>query len=171
MNFPWVLPMQMEKGILSEELGVRSEELEIRLLGERLQIVRLPVGASIPPEVWSGELCCVTQTPDELSLVVAEAVWDWCQGDGSPDTAVSERTVPADTPADTFIEKGWRAFQIVGQLDFGLVGVIARVSALLAAQDIPIFVVSTYNTDYILIKENNVPKAVDALRSCYTVSQ
>lgn len=67
-------------------------------------------------------------------------------------------------------DDGWRAFRIQGMLDFSLVGILAKISALLAAEKIGIFAVSTYNTDYILVKEENFDRAIDALaRSGYSI--
>jgi len=61
------------------------------------------------------------------------------------------------------IEGGWALLRVVGELDFGLVGVIADISELLADAGIPIFVVSTYLTDYVMVKANRLSGAVDAL--------
>lgn len=71
-----------------------------------------------------------------------------------------EQVVPAQTIARV---DGWAAFRIAGELDFSLVGVIAALSGILARHQIPVFVISTYNTDYILIKEADVERAVPAL--------
>jgi len=60
---------------------------------------------------------------------------------------------------------GWRAFRIEGMLDFSLIGVLSRISAILADNGIGIFVVSTYNTDYILTKEAEFGRAVQLLSS------
>ena len=69
-----------------------------------------------------------------------------------------------DTPANTTDrDDGWRAFRIEGVLDFSLVGILARISAILAARNIGIFAVSTFNTDYILVKKENLSSALDAL--------
>lgn len=59
---------------------------------------------------------------------------------------------------------GWRAFRVEGILDFSLIGILAEISRLLAENKIGIFVVSTYNTDYVLTKENNFEKALDVLK-------
>jgi len=74
-------------------------------------------------------------------------------------------------PAETLErEDGWRAFRICGVLDFSLVGILAKISAVLADSGIGIFAVSTYNTDYVLTKAKNFSRALDALRlSGYTV--
>lgn len=68
--------------------------------------------------------------------------------------------VPANT---THREDGWRAFRIEGELDFSLVGILAKISTLLADNGIGIFAISTYNTDYILTKD--MDKAVAVLRN------
>ena len=61
-----------------------------------------------------------------------------------------------DTPANTADrDDGWRAFRIEGVLDFSLIGILSKISAILAENKIGIFAVSTYNTDYILVKEEN----------------
>jgi len=75
--------------------------------------------------------------------------------------------VPENT---TDRDDGWRAFRIVGTLDFSLIGILARISKILAANEIGIFAISTYNTDYILTKEDNYEKALNVLKvSGYTI--
>lgn len=68
--------------------------------------------------------------------------------------------VPADTLAR---EDGWRAFRICGELDFSLIGILSRISTILAENKIGIFAVSTYNTDYILTKSENFERALKVL--------
>ena len=88
-------------------------------------------------------LCFIGSTDEELSLV--------CETDR--------------TPANTLArEDGWRALRIVGQLDFSLTGILSKIAAILADEQIGIFAVSTYNTDYILVKAENLHRAADALR-------
>lgn len=60
-------------------------------------------------------------------------------------------------------DDGWKAFQIEGILDFSLIGILSRISSLLAENEIEIFAISTYNTDYILVKKENYQKAADVL--------
>ncbi len=70
-----------------------------------------------------------------------------------------------DVPANaTRREDGWRGVRIQGVLDFSLVGVLADIAAVLASGGIPIFAVSTYDTDYIFVKRENFQKALDALQ-------
>ena len=71
-------------------------------------------------------------------------------------------SVPQDTAAR---EDGWRAFRIQGELDFSLIGILAGISAVLAENRIGIFVVSTYNTDYVLTKADDFERALGLLES------
>lgn len=89
-----------------------------------------------------SEYCFTGKTEEEKSLV-----------------CITEN-VPANTIA---CENGWKAFKIQGMLDFSLIGVLSRISALLADNEIGIFAISTYNTDYILTKKENYEKALDVL--------
>ena len=66
----------------------------------------------------------------------------------------------ARVPGNTLVrEDGWRAFRVQGVLDFSLVGILAQISGILAEGKISLFAVSTYNTDYILIKEPDFGRA------------
>ncbi len=68
------------------------------------------------------------------------------------------------TPARTLErEDGWRGFRIEGTLDFSLIGILSKISTILAENRIGIFAVSTYNTDYVLVKAENFDKAMTAL--------
>ena len=96
-----------------------------------------------------SELYFIGKTDEELSLV--------CKTE--------------DTPADT-IERddGWKGFRIQGVLDFSLIGILSKLSGILAEHKIGIFAVSTFNTDYILVKEENFDRALDVLTAeGYTV--
>lgn len=77
-----------------------------------------------------------------------------------------------DTPTHTLErDDGWRAFRVQGVLDFSLVGILSKLSAVLAGQGIGIFAVSTYNTDYILVKAADFDRAMDALSAAgYAIS-
>ena len=95
------------------------------------------------PVQASGGIFFLSQAADEISLVCGAA------------------HAPKNTLAR---EDGWRAFHIAGQLDFSLIGVLAEISAILAREGIGIFVVSTYNTDYVLTKAEKLPRALAALQ-------
>ncbi|MBR6812102.1 MAG: ACT domain-containing protein [Oscillospiraceae bacterium] len=91
----------------------------------------------------SAEFYFIAKTDEEISLV--------CKTEDAPE----------DTAAR---EDGWRAFRIEGVLDFSLVGILSKLSGILAGKGIGIFAVSTYNTDYILVKAENLAAAADALK-------
>lgn len=92
----------------------------------------------------------VSVTDDEISLV--------CETACIPDNCIEA-------------EHGWKGLKISGILDFSMIGVIAKIANLLAEQKISIFVISTFNTDYILLKSDNFTKAIDILRlNNYTIS-
>lgn len=89
-----------------------------------------------------ADFCFVGRTDEEISLV--------CK--------------TADAPAATTArEDGWRGFRIEGVLDFSLIGILAKISGILAERGIGIFVVSTFNTDYIFVKDENFDRAMAAL--------
>ena len=92
---------------------------------------------------FNDKFCFVGKTDEELSLVC------------------SSEFVPKNT---IVCDSGWRAFRIEGILDFSLTGILARAANILANAKIPIFAVSTYNTDYILIKNEFFQKALDVLK-------
>lgn len=97
----------------------------------------------------SAEFYFIGKTDEELSLV--------CKTE--------------DTPAKTTQrDDGWKGFRIQGTLDFSLIGILSKLSGILADHKIGIFAVSTYNTDYILVKEENFDRALTVLGSeGYTV--
>ena len=83
---------------------------------------------------------------------------------GKTDEEISLVCKTEDTPADTIErEDGWNGFRIQGELDLSLIGILSRLSTILAENEIGIFAVSTYNTDYILVKSENFEKAMNVL--------
>ncbi len=90
---------------------------------------------------------------------------------GKTDEEISLVCKTEDTPTNTIDrDDGWRGFRIQGILDFSLIGVLSKLSGILAQHHIGIFAVSTYNTDYILVKDENYDKALAILASeGYTV--
>ena len=83
---------------------------------------------------------------------------------GKTDEEISVVCPTCDVP-DYTIERddGWKGFRIQGVLDFSLIGILSKLSGILADNKIGIFAVSTYNTDYILVKSENFDKAMDVL--------
>lgn len=83
---------------------------------------------------------------------------------GKTDEEKSLVCLTEDTPSNTIErEDGWRAFRIQGVLDFSLIGILSKIATLLANAEIGIFAVSTYNTDYIFVKQESEMKALDVL--------
>jgi hypothetical protein len=117
-------------------------ELPLTILPGRLAVCRLAPDAAVPSWV-NGPLTAITRTPEELSIVCAQ-----------------ER-VPPGIQA----EAGWRALKVAGPLDFGLTGILASLAGPLAAAGISIFALSTYDTDYLLVKEENLEQAERTLRA------
>ncbi len=84
---------------------------------------------------------------------------------GRTDEEISLVCLTEDAPAETLArEDGWRGFRIQGVLDFSLIGILSKISTILADSGIGIFAVSTYNTDYILVKGENFARAQSALK-------
>ena len=83
---------------------------------------------------------------------------------GKTDEEISLVCITSDTPENT-VERndGWKCFRIQGVLDFSLIGILSEISAVLAENKIGIFAVSTFNTDYILVKEENFEKSIKLL--------
>jgi len=127
-----------------------SRPLSLRLLSQAFAIVHLPAGAGLP---WwaaaSQGLLSFTRTPDETSLV--------CE---------VERIPPG-----TRAEYGYRAIRVLGTLPFGATGIVMSLAEPLSQARIPIFVISTFETDYLLLRENEVDRAIEVLqRAGHTMS-
>ena len=83
---------------------------------------------------------------------------------GKTDEEISLVCKTEDTPARTTErDDGWKGFRIRGVLDFSLIGILSKISGILAENGIGIFAVSTFNTDYILVKAENFEKALSVL--------
>lgn len=83
---------------------------------------------------------------------------------GKTDEEISLVCKTEDTPVNaTDRDDGWRGFRIEGTLDFSLIGILSRLSSILAENEIGIFAISTYNTDYILVKDVNYDRAMRVL--------
>lgn len=85
---------------------------------------------------------------------------------GKTDKEKSLVCVMSDVPSNTIQrDDGWKAFYIQGILDFSLIGVLSKITTILANNGISIFAISTYNTDYVLIKKENYQRALNILKS------
>ena len=113
--------------------------MEIKALTDLFSVCKVEDATKID---LSKDFCFIAKTDEEISLVCPT------------------ENVPAVTSAR---DDGWRGFRIQGTLDFSLIGILAKISAILAEQRIGIFAISTYNTDYIFVKEENFAKALKSL--------
>jgi len=113
------------------------KKLSLVILPERLAICRLSPKDPLPPSVVQAGFWSATRTQEELSVVV-------------PEEAVSP---------DWRSEPGWRCLKVLGPLDFGLTGVVTSVAAPLAEAGVGVFILSTYDTDYFLLKEADLARA------------
>jgi hypothetical protein len=118
---------------------------------ERLAVCRFASDARVPAWAVEGGFFCVVRTRDELSIVCSE---DVCREDVAP-----EDRMPDAAPA----ERGWVALKLEGPFPFSLTGVLASFLQPLAEARIPIFAISTFDTDYVLIRRENLEQAVVAL--------
>ncbi|MEO8972140.1 MAG: ACT domain-containing protein [Ktedonobacteraceae bacterium] len=117
--------------------------MQLIVLPDKLALCRLLSSEDVPAWVWREKsLLSVTYTSDELSVVCASKV----------------------VPDDIQCERNWRAMKVQGPLDFSLTGILAVLAGPLAGAGIAIFALSTYDTDYILVKEDVLQQAVMVLR-------
>ena len=117
----------------------------------QLAVCRFPADSPLPPWVLhaEAEFFSITRTPAEMSVVCAE--------DDLPPSV------------DEHIEHGWRAFAVEGPLPFSMTGVVSGLTSPLAAAGIPVFVVSTYDTDYLLVKVGYFARARGILAGLFEV--
>lgn len=115
--------------------------MNLILLPETFAIAKLPPTATIPPWALQGTFFSITHTADELSIV----------------------TLEEHIPFTVGANKGWRVFQVQGPIDFSAVGVLNSLAAPLAEEGISIFTISTYDTDYVLVKEEVIKQATEVL--------
>lgn len=92
---------------------------------------------------------------------------------GKTDEEKSLVCMTEDVPSNVTVrDDGWKAFRIQGVLDFSLIGILAELSGILAENKIGIFVISTFNTDYVLTKKENYQRALDVLeRAGYKITE
>ena len=123
--------------------GGRPATLSIRRVDGRFAVHRLPPDADLPADLPTGTLVSVTRTPEELSVVVPEGT-----------------VVPGSR-----VETGWACFRVVGPLAFTWTGIVASLTTALAEAGVPVFVLSTFDTDWILTPGERSDDAVRALRA------
>jgi hypothetical protein len=115
--------------------------LRLEIVSGTYAVCRLDARDPLPDWTGTSPFVSVTRTEAEISVVCPEGA------------------VPAGVPN----ERGWRCLRVVGPLGFGMTGVLASLAVPLASCGVSIFVVSTYDTDYLLVQERDLERGVDAL--------
>ncbi len=122
--------------------------LNLTILPEKIAVCKFQSNSEIPAWALNSTFYSITKTKEELSIVCLE---DQLEGDEQ-------------------VERGWKAIKVEGPLDFSLIGILANLSSILASGKISIFVISTFDTDYILVKEDQLEKAQQLLsKSGHTI--
>jgi len=115
--------------------------VQLRTLPDSYAVVRLQPGSELPEWVDKGPFRSVTRTDTEVSVVCRDH----------------------DVPEGVSVDRGWTVLEVMGPLDFSLTGVISSLVAPLAQAEVPIFVISTFESDYVLVRSADLARAADAL--------
>jgi hypothetical protein len=118
-----------------------DHKLTLSLNKELFAVCRLDPDDKIPPWALMDSFCSLTKTPEEISIVCHQE----------------------DLPEGIKVERDWRCLKVNGPLDFSLTGILATISQTLADAKISLFSISTFDTDYILVKDRDISKAIKAL--------
>lgn len=125
------------------------KKLSLSIMPNRLAVCRLKKDDRIPSWVTDDTFFSISKTDDELSIVCSES----------------------KVPDGIKSEKNWRAFKVMGPLGFSLTGILASLASPLAKAKISIFAISTFDTDYVLVKDDNLEKAVKVLSTFCNIQQ
>lgn len=118
-----------------------ARSLELTLLRERFAVCRLAPDSGTPSWAAGDRFYSITRTAEELSVVVEES----------------------RVPAGVTSQPGWRVLQVQGPFAFSEIGVLASLTGPLAAKEISLFAISTFDTDYLLVLEKQIADAIAAL--------
>jgi uncharacterized protein len=128
----------------SDEMGSKlTSGRRLRLLQETLAIARFNPDADIPPWVDPRGFSCIVRTSDSLTIVCGQS------------------SLPENIPSD----REWRCFEVQGPLDLSLTGILASLTDPLARAGVPVFALSSYETDFILVKEARLTEARRSLEA------
>jgi hypothetical protein len=116
-------------------------KLTLTLLPDTLAICRLEMESEIPPWALTGGFSSITRTAEELSVVCSQEA----------------------VPVGIRCEEAYRCFKVEGPLDFSLTGILASLTTVLAKAGVSVFAVSTFDTDYLLIKGEQVEQTIEVL--------
>jgi uncharacterized protein len=122
-------------------MNPQEQRLRFKILTGEFAVSRLEKDDPIPGWVVKGDFFSITRTDDELSLVCLQR----------------------DVPPGIQSERGWMCLKVEGPLDFSLTGILASLTVPLARGGISVFILSTHDTDYLLVKEEKLRAAVDIL--------
>ena len=117
-------------------------KLNLKIFDGSFSIHRLSPKNEIPIQIYQGQFFSITKTDEEISVVCSSSVY-------------------LDSESS---ETDWSCIKVLGPLDFSLTGILADISAILAKAEISIFAISTFDTDYILIKSEKLQAAKKALQ-------
>jgi uncharacterized protein len=132
----------------ASSMTLKTPQLELSVLQERLAVSRFAPGAPIPPWATEGSFFSLTGTGDELSILAPESL----------------------TPLGAQSQRGWRALKLHGPLAFSEIGVLSALLVPLAEAKIAVFVLSTFDTDYVLVASSDLEAACRALeRAGHTI--
>ena len=124
-----------------------QKKLKLSVLDDLFTIHRFPPNHKIPDQVYESEFYSISKSEEELSVACSSSI-----------QLNSEKS-----------ELGWSCIKVIGPLEFSLTDILAEISAVLAKSEISIFAISTFDTDYILVKSEKLPFAKKALQeSGYT---
>jgi len=119
-----------------------TRQLELRVLAGSFAVARLEAGAAVPDWV-DGEVTCIARTPTELSIVCAE--------DRVPDPVRSDRP--------------WKCLEVAGPLEFSELGILSSLTTTLRDAGTSVFVFSTFDTDYLLVRDDKLVTAIASLEA------
>ena len=135
--------LKLKKKIVSHKTSNNMNfKLKLAVLDGKYAVHRLSPEQEIPSSIFEGDFFSITKTDEELSIVC-------------------DAHLPVSSEKS---ESGWACIKVLGPLDFALTGILAKISSVLAEVEISVFAISTYDTDYILIKANTLPAAKKILK-------
>ncbi|MCK5417448.1 MAG: ACT domain-containing protein [Desulfobacterales bacterium] len=117
------------------------KKLTLKILPNRLAVCRLNADAPLPDWIDESDFSSVTRTEAELTIVCDEVL------------------VASGTTSET----GWRCIKVEGPLDFSEIGIVLSLTQPLAESGVAVFLISTFDTDYLMVKEKDLANAIDAL--------
>ena len=120
---------------------MKRKKLSLKILPDRMAVCRFEPTAPLPDWIGGSGFYSITRTEAELTIVCPET-----------------RLAPGTTR-----ETGWRCFKVLGPLDFSEIGIIFSLTRPLAESGVSVFVISTFDTDYFMVKEKDLSTTIDAL--------